>query len=263
MKNPEPSTLSLPLQKTLARKDGREVYGTDPHDYYAVHYRKRIARIISAVRRIKPDLAVEFGCAQGNIALQIAEHGIPVVAMDINPSMLAFCKQKYERGRFYPVAASAACPPLISGSCDCVILAEILEHCADPLSMLRPSYDLLKPGGACIISTPNQESSRNELPPWSRVAANGSLKDHRFGPDGDAHVFAFTHRELRDFVTEAGFVIESSTTMGNHLLQWKFLYHARHAFPWFWNSALEAVVPYLPILNRRATHCLFLVCRKR
>jgi 2-polyprenyl-3-methyl-5-hydroxy-6-metoxy-1,4-benzoquinol methylase len=264
MKNPGQPTLSLPLHKTLAQKDGRELYGTDPHDYYAVHYRKRIARIIAAAVRLKPKQAVEFGCAQGNIALQLAEQGVPVVAADIDASMLSFCARKYERGSFHPVIASAVAPPLKSGSCDCVILAEILEHCGDPLSMLRPAWDLLKPGGVCIITTPNQESGRNTLPSYSRIVADrGTLSDLTFGPDGDAHIFAFTRRELHDFVRTAGFVIEQSTTMGNHLLQWKYLYHARHAFPWFWNSVLEAVVPFLPVLNRIATHCLFLVCRKK
>lgn len=264
MKKPVRSSLSLPLHKTLALKDEREIYGTDPHDYYAVQYRKRIAGITAAVRQHRPKRVVEFGCAQGNISLQLAEQGSSVIAVDIDASMLSYCARKYERGPFFSVVATATRPPFKSGSCDCVILAEILEHSADPISMLLPACDLLKCDGVCIITTPNQKSGRNTLPSYSRIVAeNGPLSGHVFGPDGDSHIFAFTRRELHDFVKKAGFVIERSTTMGNHLLQWKYLYHVRHAFPWFWNRALEAIVPYLPVLNQTATHCLFLVCRKK
>jgi SAM-dependent methyltransferase len=262
MKKPALSS-SPPLHQTLALKDEREIYGSDPNDYYAVQYRQRIRRIVETARKAEPVRVAEFGCAQGNISLLLAESGLNVIALDISPIMLSYCRLKYERGRLSTIAAAAGHPPLKPGTCDCVILGEIIEHCSDPLSMLVPAYNLLRRNGIIIITTPNQESSNNTLPSYEAFKVNNpGLESDCFGADGDAHVFAFTQRELAGYVSRAGFTGVRCSWTGNHFLQWKPLYHLRHAAPWFWTNVLEALVPHVPVLNKKAANCLFCTARK-
>lgn len=44
--------------------------------------------------------------------------------------------------------------PFKNGSFDCVICKEMLEHCADPASVVREIARVLTPGGRAFITTP-------------------------------------------------------------------------------------------------------------
>lgn len=52
------------------------------------------------------------------------------------------------------VQADAAMLPFASATFDAVICAELLEHVADPVSVLTQVWQVLKPGGRLLISVP-------------------------------------------------------------------------------------------------------------
>lgn len=52
------------------------------------------------------------------------------------------------------VIASADMLPFVDESFDCVICTEMLEHCPDPVAVLAEIRRVLKPGGACFLTTP-------------------------------------------------------------------------------------------------------------
>lgn len=263
MKRIDRCTLTHPLHRVLHEKDERELYGANSHDYYAVNHRHRIDKIVRTVKRLQPRAILELGCAQCTIALRLAEAGLHAVAADIDPCMLTYGKLKYERGPFLPVAANAAQPCFRPQRFDCLILAELLEHCADPTEVLTPARDLLASGGWLIITTPNGGSSLNRLPTYAHRARNRDESVRRqFGPDGDDHLFAFTLRELLLVIKKNGFTVQRATTIGNHFLHWKALYHVRHSLPWIGNTFFEALVPALPFVRLRYTHALFVLARK-
>jgi SAM-dependent methyltransferase len=52
------------------------------------------------------------------------------------------------------VFASADDLPFDDTSFDCILCTEVLEHCADPLAVLREVHRVLRPGGAVFLTTP-------------------------------------------------------------------------------------------------------------
>ncbi len=247
----------------LWKHDEQELFSDNPNDYYVMHYRRRIARIKESVLAIQPQKALEIGCAQGNLSLELAESGIQTIAMDINFNYLTYSKMKWESGAIQWIQGSADHLPLEEESMDCVILAEILEHCAYPEEILKAARRVLKPAGRCIITTPNGESRLSTLLSFKQVAADRTqITQHQFGPDGEDHLFAFTQKELHQTIVDNGFQIVESGTLCHHFLMWKRLYHLRRQFPNFWTHTLERAVPSIPFLKNRHTHCLFVVAEK-
>jgi SAM-dependent methyltransferase len=44
--------------------------------------------------------------------------------------------------------------PLADGSVDCAMATEVLEHCPDPLAVLRESHRVMRPGGVFFLTVP-------------------------------------------------------------------------------------------------------------
>jgi 2-polyprenyl-3-methyl-5-hydroxy-6-metoxy-1,4-benzoquinol methylase len=51
---------------------------------------------------------------------------------------------------------------------DIVICSEVIEHLENPRAVLRSIHHLLRPAGALVLTTPNQESIRSLLSLWLR-----------------------------------------------------------------------------------------------
>lgn len=263
MKKIPKSLLSLQFHQKLREKDERELYSQNPHDYYAITYRRRINKIIKTVIHTKPQKVLELGCAQGNISLQIAEKNIFTVAVDIDIRMLTYSKMKYEKGPIIWIVNNVTTPAFKPEIFDCIILAEVLEHCATPLEILSNVFKMLKKGGILIVTTPNGDSKLTTLPSYSEVKKQyNSISLRQFGPDGEDHLFAFRCSELKSLLKEIGFTIERLETFGHHFLHLQCLYHLRHSFPWFWNVVLENIITRIPRIRFIFTNGVFVVARK-
>jgi 2-polyprenyl-3-methyl-5-hydroxy-6-metoxy-1,4-benzoquinol methylase len=87
-----------------------------------------------------------------------------------------------------------------AGSYDLVVAAEVIEHLENPRFLAREWFRILKPGGAVLVSTPNNES-------WRSIVSL-LFRGHYTAFTGDnypAHINAFLRRDLERILTEAGF----------------------------------------------------------
>ena len=83
---------------------------------------------------------------------------------------------------------------------DVVICSEVIEHLENPRATFRNLFDLLKKGGALILTMPNQESARSYLNLIFRghfVAFN----DREY----PAHITALLRTDLKRLCMETGF----------------------------------------------------------
>ena len=83
---------------------------------------------------------------------------------------------------------------------DVVIAAEVIEHLENPRQVAREWFQILKPGGTLILSTPNNESIRSLMALMVRghyVAFLDSCYP--------AHITALLRKDLVRILTEAGF----------------------------------------------------------
>jgi 2-polyprenyl-3-methyl-5-hydroxy-6-metoxy-1,4-benzoquinol methylase len=90
--------------------------------------------------------------------------------------------------------------PYDSASFDVIVAAEVIEHLENPRFVAREMFRLLRPGGALILTTPNNES-------WRSLVSLLVRSHHVAFGDGSypAHITPLLRIDLRRTLTEAGF----------------------------------------------------------
>ena len=90
--------------------------------------------------------------------------------------------------------------PYDSASFDVIVAAEVIEHLENPRFVAREMFRLLRPGGALILTTPNNESWRSLI---SLLARGHHVA---FGDSSyPAHITPLLRIDLQRILTEAGF----------------------------------------------------------
>ncbi len=146
---------------------------------------------------------LDVGCAQGTLALVLAEHGHRVCAMDLRQPFLDYAASRHETGEIRFVCGNAMeVEP--GGKFDLIFANQIVEHLVYPGELLRRLARWLKPGGRLVVTTPNWAYVKNSLPSFAEIG-DPALHEHRqFTADGDGHFFAYSAAELVEIAKRAG-----------------------------------------------------------
>jgi 2-polyprenyl-3-methyl-5-hydroxy-6-metoxy-1,4-benzoquinol methylase len=89
----------------------------------------------------------EFGCAQANMSLLLAESGYEVYAIDVNLSFLEYSRLKWEKGDIKWILGNIDNLAIPELSLDVAILGEVVEHCAYPEEIVEKVFGIVRPGG--------------------------------------------------------------------------------------------------------------------
>ena len=104
---------------------------------------------------------LDIGCADGIVEVLAAKKGFEVVGVDIIDECLEKARESIKnesldiKTKISFVKAWAEKLPFFTFSFDTVILAETLEHVADPFKALEEGHRVLANGGQILISVPN------------------------------------------------------------------------------------------------------------
>jgi 2-polyprenyl-3-methyl-5-hydroxy-6-metoxy-1,4-benzoquinol methylase len=153
---------------------------------------------------------LDVGCAQGTLALLLAERGHDVLALDLRPHFLDYAQTRYTHGRIRFLAGNALeCE--LSERFDLIFANQVIEHLVYPEQLIEKLKGLLNSAGKVVVTTPNWHYIRNTLPSFNDIGDPGKLEHLQFTADGGGHFFAYKARELEDIFMAADLeIIESS-----------------------------------------------------
>jgi len=188
----------------IAEFDKTEIDNPNAYSLSKINYRNRINKVISIIeKRFKPSQNIkiaDFGCAQGNISLMLAEMGYKVFAIDIREDFLEYSKLKYEKGDIEWIVLNIEDCEFDEKFFDVIVMGELVEHCAFPERIIDKVFKFLKKNGLLILTTPNGQHIRNKsLATFSSLSKKDkeSLQKRQFGPNGVDHLFLFTVGDLK------------------------------------------------------------------
>jgi SAM-dependent methyltransferase len=96
---------------------------------------------------------MSVGCGAGVTEGELVKRGVEVVGIELNPVAARAARRRginVLEGDAAAVNADRAADPF-----DCLLYADVLEHIADPLAVMRAHVQLLRKGGTVIVSVPN------------------------------------------------------------------------------------------------------------
>src|SRR5688500_4185734 len=186
MESPTPSTASERPSSTAASTDG-----APPSLHYRLHHdpqssHQQIARLL---RDLRPKQTLDVGAAQGFLGQLLTDSNLPIDAIEPNQYWADHARPFYRT--VYPTTVEDAHLP--DKTYDCVVCADVLEHLADPLTVLQPLRRIATDDAHFIISVPN----------IAHLAVRLMLLAGRFpkmdrGPLDRTHLHFFTKKTATD-----------------------------------------------------------------
>ena len=146
---------------------------------------------------------LDVGCADGVLARRFTSRGWRVTTIESDPERAAVAAAHCERLILADLDRKI---PELDERYDAIVYADVLEHLADPVRVLRELNGSLKPDGHVVISIPNVAHL------WIRLSLLGGRFEYtdRGILDRD-HLRFYTDRSLRAMVAEAGLEVVRST----------------------------------------------------
>ncbi len=166
---------------------------------YYENERRDVARLVPGhARRI-----LDVGCGSGKLgALLKADYPHRhVTGMEINTTVAAEAGSVLDAVVVGDIQHMSL--PFPSGSFDCIIFADVLEHTVDPASILRTVRPLLAPEGIIVCSIPNM---RHYTAILQLIRKGWEYTD--YGLFDRTHLRFFSRRSMERLLQENGFRIQ-------------------------------------------------------
>lgn len=154
---------------------------------------------------------LDVGAAGGYLS-ELAQtiRGASVLAVEPDPAGCEECRTRGVEVLDGDVADLLASGAIAArGPFDQVLLADVLEHMADPEPVLTQLVQLLRPGGTAIVSVPNITYVRARL-----RLLGGRWQYEDTGIFDRTHLRFFDHRGISELVQSAGLVIDREIPIG-------------------------------------------------
>jgi len=149
----------------------------------------RLHRLAGGATRERPPRVLDFGCGHGEFVALCRMLGFDAVGVDFAPDRRKFGMVDVFTSLDELRGARAHEPAF-----DAVTLFEVLEHLADPRGVLEQLAQMMRPGAALVLETPDTTG----------VSGLQSFEDYlAIGPLG--HINGFTPATLRAIAERAGF----------------------------------------------------------
>lgn len=198
--------------------------------------RPDVRTAIKFAKRLRADSLLDIGCCNGEITLALSSvlQAREVYGIELERS---FIEKSRSRGiQVLEMDVDYSDIPLQNECCDVVFCGEIIEHLLNIEHVLGEIRRVLKPGGSCILTTPNLACWYNRIAllggfqpyiswvPWGHFFLSGPLQPQLTIGMGRPHISVMTVRALKELISSHGFQVrrlEGASARGS-LLQFPF-----------------------------------------
>lgn len=141
----------------------------------------------------------DLGCGSGAFAHTLSQCGFTVRGVDPSPTGIASARQAFPH---LPLEVGSTDEDLATrfGQFDALTSLEVVEHVFTPRDYARRAFELVKPGGIAIFSTPYHGYIKNVA-----LAVTGKMDAHFTALWDFGHIKFWSIRTLGQLLTEAGF----------------------------------------------------------
>lgn len=261
MKKPEYDEAWSDEVKALYTHDLQEIWDRSLAPHVWAQYHNQLDIYLAFAKPPARDI-LDVGCAQATAALLLAEQGHRVTAVDLRQEFLDYARTRYTHGTIRFISANALADE-IDGEYDIVYANQIIEHLVYPADLVRKISKLLRPGGRLVISTPNADYFKNELPTFTELGDPRDWEHMQFTADGDGHFFAYTREELMRVFAECGFPYATATFFESPFISGHV--KVRHVYRWIPAPVLkmlDVLSTSIPFLSRRLSHQILITAVK-
>jgi 2-polyprenyl-3-methyl-5-hydroxy-6-metoxy-1,4-benzoquinol methylase len=190
---------------------------------------------------------LDVGCAQATLALQLAEAGYAVTAVDIRQGFLDYAQTRWTHGDINFITGNVF-EVNFAKKFDVIFANQILEHLVYPAEFVQKLALFLRPGGKMVMTTPNWAYIKNALPSYSELGDPSQWEDHQYTADGDGHFFAYTAEELLAIFRQAGLSEVQCTPYETPWISGHLKFRYLHSVaPYSMLKALDQVAKSMPL----------------
>ncbi len=116
---------------------------------------KRVKTVLNFADIQNSDKVIEIGC-EGGYLLKKMLFAQEIIGLDIARNALEDAKRDIKSDKVKLVCADASNVPFEDFYFDKVICSQTLEHLGNPEKVIAEMFRIVKPGGAIIVSVPNE-----------------------------------------------------------------------------------------------------------
>ena len=162
------------------------------HDYL-------IPAVLSILKDVRPKRIFDLGCGNGLAAHVLATHGYRIIGIDPSEEGINWARAHYPDIEVHQGSANDDLRARF-GTFPVVMSLEVVEHIYDPRAYARTLFNLVKPGGFAIVSTPYNGYLKNlAIALFNKFDAHHSpLWDH-------GHIKFWSVATLTRLLEEVGF----------------------------------------------------------
>jgi 2-polyprenyl-3-methyl-5-hydroxy-6-metoxy-1,4-benzoquinol methylase len=170
-------------------------------------------------------VVLDLGCGNGSFIAMFRDRGWDLHGTDFSDTGIQVAKRSFPGIDFILADASAPAGDMLErvGQVDLIISTEVIEHLYNPRGFLKNAYDLLRPGGMLVLTTPYHGYLKNVF-----LALTGKMDQHFTVLWDHGHIKFWSVKTLSQVLTEAGFHDLKMTGAGR--------------LPWLWKSMVFSAI---------------------
>lgn len=155
-----------------------------------------VVQLVGRDRRV-----LDVGCSTGYVARALVDVGCTVSGIEFNEAAAEIARPVLEKLVVADLNSTPLDGAFAGQQFDAVVMADILEHLADPVDVLRTASTLLSEDGEVVISVPNVAHGSLRL-----ALLQGRWRYRDTGLLDKTHIHFYTVETLHALLEEAGLV---------------------------------------------------------